>query len=411
MFARRTALASGLACAIATATAQAAPPRSAVQIVDEIDRLVRARFYAPELLGSRGWDQAVRDAREAIATAPASQRTEILTRLVASLGSSHTDYLPRDDPRYAQLIAIFEGFLGKKNDQCPDHTRLPPLPVTVPDIGVWWRQIDGRWFVGGVVDGGPAGPAGLLLGDEVATADGRAFQPVTAFAAGPGHPVQLGVRREQGGALRTISVAPRRVRPQVAFREAIGASAHLVEHGAAKVAYIRVWSWAGLEMQDALEEAIDKLNAQHPTGFVIDLRDGWGGAQPDFLRIFDTHVPVIGFTPRGGTLISVDRHIHVPAAVLINDGSHSGKEVVAYGIKKHHLARLVGERTGGAVLAGSAYCLSDGSAMYLASGAVTIDGEIVEGVGVAPDIAVPFDLRYAAGRDRQLDAALAALGV
>jgi C-terminal processing protease CtpA/Prc len=33
----------------------------------------------------------------------------------------------------------------------------------------------------------------------------------------------------------------------------------------------------------------------------------------------------------------------------------------------------------------------------------------LEGRGVTPDIVVPFDLRYAAGRDPQLDAALAFL--
>jgi carboxyl-terminal processing protease len=48
--------------------------------------------------------------------------------------------------------------------------------------------------------------------------------------------------------------------------------------------------------------------------------------------------------------------------------------------------------------------------LYLASAAVTVDGDVLEGKGVAPDVAVPFDLRYAAGRDPQLEAALRALG-
>jgi len=61
-------------------------------------------------------------------------------------------------------------------------------------------------------------------------------------------------------------------------------------------------------------------------------------------------------------------------------------------------------------VAGGVYCLDDGAVLYLASAAVTIDGEVLEGKGVAPDVTVPFDVRYAAGRDRQLDAALEALG-
>jgi carboxyl-terminal processing protease len=40
---------------------------------------------------------------------------------------------------------------------------------------------------------------------------------------------------------------------------------------------------------------------------------------------------------------------------------------------------------------------------------VSIDGERLEGKGVAPSIEVPFDLRYAAGRDPQLDKAVEVL--
>jgi carboxyl-terminal processing protease len=381
--------------------APAAPP----DIVAQIDALVRSRFYAPAVLPQRGWDAAVREARAALIGAGAARRTEILSRLVARLATSHTDYVPPDSPRYAQLLSIFDEILPRATDRCPDLSKLPPLPVEVPDVGVWWTQHGDRWFVGGVLDGGPARAAGLVLGDEVVTADGRAFQPVAAFAGKPGK-VALAVRRSSAGALRTVAVEPRRVRPQAAFRDAIGASARIIEHRGARIAYVRVWSWAGADMQDALEDAISVLNGKRPTGFVIDLRDGWGGASPDYLRIFDPRIPVIEFVERDGTRGRTDRHIHAPAVVLINGGSRSGKEVIAYGVKKHHLAKLVGERTGGAVVAGGIYCLDDGALLYLASSAVTIDGEVLEGKGVEPDLTVAFDVRYAAGRDRQLEAAL-----
>lgn len=403
------------ALALTTAHADPAPALSTNVVgrraLDQIDRLVRTRFYAPALLPQRGWDQSVREARGLLATATASERSEILSRLVASLGTSHTEYFAPDDPRHAQIVSIFGDNPSALKDHCPDLSKLPRLPIEVPDVGVWWTRIDGRWFVGGVVDGGQAQRAGILLGDEVVTADGRAFQPVAAFAAGPGRTVQLGVRRNPGDSLRTIGVQPERVRPQAAFRKAIADSARIIERGAARIAYVRVWSWAGLAMQDAIEDAIDELNHKQPTGFVIDIRDGWGGASPDYLRIFDTRIPVIAFTDRDGHGDRTDKHIHVPTAMLINGGSHSGKEVIAYGVKKHGLAKLVGERTGGAVVAGSVYCLDDGAVLYLASAAVTIDGEVLEGKGVSPDVAVPFDIRYAAGRDRQLDATLEALGV
>jgi len=403
-------IALALALVLATAAHGDPVPAKPAEILEQIDRLVRTRFYAPELLPQRGWDQAVGEARAALATAPAGRRSEIFARLVARLATSHTEYIAPDNPRYAQILSIFGDGLASAKDRCPDPSKLPPLPIEVPDIGVWWTRLDGHWFVGGLIGDGPAKLAGLVLGDEVVTANGRAFQPVGAFAAEPGTKVTLGFRRNRGEALRTLTVEPRHVKPQVAFRSAIASSARILERGSARIAYVRVWSWAGADMQDALEDAISELNQEHPTAFVLDIRDGWGGASPDYLRIFDARVPVIEFVDRDGHGQRIDRHIHVPAAVLINSGSRSGKEAIAYGVKKHQFAKLVGERTGGAFVAGGIFCLDDGAVLYLASAAVTIDGDVLEGKGVAPDVAVPFDLRYAAGRDLQLEAALHALG-
>jgi carboxyl-terminal processing protease len=160
---------------------------------------------------------------------------------------------------------------------------------------------------------------------------------------------------------------------------------------------------------DGLEGVLvdPEQRSSRPTAFVLDLRDGWGGASPDYLRIFDRDIPVLKSTTRDGTLYVNDSHIRVPATVLINRGSRSGKEIIAYGIKKHRLARLVGETTGGAVLPGSPLCLDNGSILYLASSKLTVDDEVLEAKGVEPDEVVPFDLRHAAGRDPQLEAALA----
>jgi len=37
---------------------------------------------------------------------------------------------------------------------------------------------------------------------------------------------------------------------------------------------------------------------------------------------------------------------------------------------------------------------------------LTVDGEVLEGRGVAPDVVVPFDVRYSDGEDPQLERAL-----
>ena len=70
---------------------------------------------------------------------------------------------------------------------------------------------------------------------------------------------------------------------------------------------------------------------------------------------------------------------------------------------------VVGTRTAGAVVGGSPTVIRPGMLLYIAVLDVLIDGERLEGRGVEPDIAVPFELPYANGADPQLDAALEAL--
>lgn len=56
-------------------------------------------------------------------------------------------------------------------------------------------------------------------------------------------------------------------------------------------------------------------------------------------------------------------------------------------------------------MGGEPFCLQDGALLYLAGEDVRVDGHRLEGVGVAPDIEVPFDIRYADGQDPQLEKA------
>jgi carboxyl-terminal processing protease len=374
--------------------------------LETIDRTVREHFYSPAVLVERHWEDHVAAARRELAAKP-SDRAGVLERLVASLRTSHTEYIAPTSPRYASILSVFDPVLQKPSPRCPDLGKLPPLPAQSDDIDVWWKRIDDHWFVGGVLEGGIAEHAGLLLGDEVVLADGRPFSPVESFAGKAGQAVTLSVRRSAGAPLVQVVATPRRIAPQDAYRDALRASARVIERAGARVGYVHVWSWAGDAMQEELEDAIDRLNQKGVTHFILDIRDGWGGAAPPYIRVFDRNVPVFEAEMRDGKRYKRDAQIRVPAVLLINAGSRSGKEGIAYAVKQHRLATLVGERTGGSVLPGSLFCLDDGAVLYLAVGALTVDGERLEGRGVTPDREVPFDVRYAAGRDPQLDEAMA----
>jgi len=203
-----------------------------------------------------------------------------------------------------------------------------------------------------------------------------------------------------------MQIAPRTSKPIAELQQATEDSWRLIERRGRHVAYLRIWAWSSLEIQQTVLDSLAKSNSAAADAFILDLRDGWGGASPSYLGLFSRDVPVLEAVDREGKKEPFDFQIRKPAVLLINGGSRSGKEPVAYGAKKHHLARLVGERTAGAVTFGQPICLSDGSLLYLAVADARVDGERLEGRGVSPDVEVPFDVRYAGGKDPQLERAL-----
>ena len=107
-----------------------------------------------------------------------------------------------------------------------------------------------------------------------------------------------------------------------------------------------------------------------------------------------------------GAETTVDSQWRKPAVYLVNAFSRRGKELLAFGARKYRLATVMGERTPGKTLGGRLFPLSNGDMLFLAVQSCRIDGVDLEGGGVTPDIEVPFDLRYCAGRDAQLEKAL-----
>jgi carboxyl-terminal processing protease len=372
-------------------------------LIDEIAGIVGQNFYSPARLEQMGWRAAVLRAHEEFAaTHAAAERAAVLRKLVASLKTSHTAYYPRADPAYWDLASLFEPVLQRV---CSKEL-TPGFPIARDEIGVFWKQVEAEWFIGGVFVGGPADTAGLKLGDRIVAADGQPFSPVEAFAGRAGKTVSLQVQRVPGGSPISVLVTPRSTRPQEQLRQATADSWRIIEHKGRRIAYIHVWSWATIEFQKVVLDAIAKSNAAAVDGFILDVRDGWGGAQGNYLGIFWRDVPLLECITRDGKTQLIDQQIRRPAVLLVNGGTRSGKETIAYGAKKHGLARLVGERTAGAYTFGRPFCLSDGSLLLLAVSDARVDGDRLEGRGVAPDVEVPFDFRYAAGKDPQLARAL-----
>jgi C-terminal processing protease CtpA/Prc len=186
-------------------------------------------------------------------------------------------------------------------------------------------------------------------------------------------------------------------------------SARIIAANGVKIGYIHVWSYAGAQYQQLLERELSTGRLKEADALVWDLRDGWGGAEPEYLHLFTGRAPVMTLINRDGRKSAANVSWRKPVAMLINGGTRSGKEILAYGFREYGIGEVIGTRTAGAVLAGRAYLLSDGSLVLLAVADVLVDSRRLEGAGVTPTIPVPFPLAYAQGRDPQLDRAVEVL--
>ena len=374
---------------------------------DQVWQLVRDRFYDPKLHGLDWQAMRARYRPQALAAGSREEAAAAINAMLSELGASHTHYYTPEEPAYYQLADIFVGAL--------EHRGLERVfqrgEIAYPGIGAFTEtDAQGRAFVTGVIEAAPAHSAGVLVGDEILSADARPFRPVDSFRGKVGVPVSLQIRRASDAAPIAVAVTPADLHPEAMFLEGLKASARVIRAGNnARIGYVRVWSYASRRYQSTLEEIVSEGALKDADALIWDLRGGWGGAQPQYLDLFNPRAPTMQVKDRNGETGLVDFKWRKPVAMLINQGTRSGKEVLAYGFKEYRLGELIGQRTEGAVLAATAFLIGDDGLLLLAVEDVLVDGQRLEGVGVQPTIEVKFDSRYAAGADPQLDRAVQVL--
>ena len=375
--------------------------KRAAALFDEVWQTVRDRFYDRKMHGL-DWDAiGARHRPEAISAGTDRELADRINAMLAELGASHLGYYTPAETAYYDLADIFARSLRHQI-----KTTFPSGEVSYVGIGLFTRRIEGQIFVTGVLDGMPADKAGLKVGDEIVDVEGDPYEPIRSFEDKSGRKVALTIRRERGGAPQQVFVTPQRIYPNKGFLEAMRVSARVIDHAGARIGYIHVWSYARADYQDLLAQLISTGPLKDADALIWDLRDGWGGADPAYLDIFNRQAPTMITTDRDGDRHVVNARWRRPAAVLINGGTRSGKEVLAYGFKKYGYGDVMGTRSSGALLAGSAFLLANGGLLLVPVADVSLDGERIEGVGVTPTIEVERPIPYSAGADPQLEKAL-----
>ena len=383
--------------------ATAAASSSVIATFDDVWRTVRDRFYDPQLHGL-DWsavrkrylpDAAQATSEEALAT--------VINRMLSELHASHTHYYTPDEPEYYQLADIFAAALRRRGLE----RAFPGGRVSYPGIGILSRSdAGGGSIVTGVIEGTPAQHAGLFAGDQIISADGALFQPVQSFRGKVGVKVVLALRR--AGTVMQVPVTPVDIEPNGMFLDGMKASARIVRANGRRIGYVHVWCYAGYAYQRELERLLSEGPLHDADALIWDLRDGWGGAIPQYLDLFNARAPTMQLTNRSGASEFEDVKWRKPVAMLVNGGTRSGKEVLAYGFRKYRLGEVIGTRTEGAVLAATAFLIGAGL-LLLAVEDVLVDGERLEGVGVAPTIEVEFGTLSRDSGDPQLKRAVAVL--
>jgi C-terminal processing protease CtpA/Prc len=366
-----------------------------VAIMNQIGGIVRREFFDPSALGP--FNEAESRFKE---LAAGGRLTQASSGWLATLDASHTGRFTPDQIDYYELAEVFHRGIRNMDELFP-----PDGDVTYPGIGMVPRTIKGKLFVAYVYDNGPAARSRVMVGDEIVSVDDEPYAAIASFQGKVGETVTLKLRRAAEAAPFAISVPVERLQPRDVFLDAIRSSARIIEKDGRRIGYLRLWAFAFSEVEDLVIELLASGPISDAEGLVLDMRGRWGGAPADATDLFVGRSPTVKMTDRDGDEHVAHARWRKPIIGIIDEGSRSGMEILAHGLKRAGVP-LVGTNTAGAVVAGRAFKLRDNSLLEVAVLDVHVDGARLEAKGVPPDVEVPFDIRYAAGADPQLDRAL-----
>lgn len=421
--------------AIAQRTEQASSTPPAVPVEPERRAIVEAvvagieqSFLDPEKLARLEFRKLADAAWPDIASAPSmADAVTRINRLLARLETSHTQVFTPDDPEFTILSDVFSP------PASPDTWAAPPLMASG---GFFTARIDGRDHVTAVLEGSPAIAADILVGDEIVSIDGAPYHPVRSLRGRAGSSVDINIRRTKDGPVEIRRVRIVTLQPSKAFDAAMQSSARVIERGGKRIGYIHVWHMIAPE---ALNQALARIDGSRATyrtseggiaahitsdgslvslpldALIVDNRVKIGGRSSVVERFLETLLgPRGGFTQQTGRdprrrPTHAARSFKGRSVMLIDGGTRSAAELFAQGYKNEDLGPLFGTRTAGAVSGAQIKHLPGGLILYVAVQRVTINGQSLEGVGVAPTREIARPIPYSAGADPVLDSAIAHL--
>jgi carboxyl-terminal processing protease len=381
--------------------------KSEIKVFDQVWQTVNDNFYDPNFNGV-DWKNIRQKYKPQITQAKSSEEVAaVINQMLSQLRTSHTHFYTQNEPAYYQLLGVF---LPRSTELKKQFQKFFPTgKVEYTGIGVATKDINGKIFVSAIFDGSPAAKSDLKVGDQILSVDGKPYHPIQSFVGKAGQKVKLLIQRTVlSNSQQEIAIAPQILNAITMFLDAQQASIQLIEREGKKIGYVHIWANAADSNQQQLQDELIFGRLKDADGLVLDLRDGWGGGEIGYLNIFTAKSgPSVTSVPRDGKRYTYQYQWKKPVVMLVNDGSRSSKEILAFAFQQHRIGQVIGSKTTGAVVAGRPFIMEDGSLLYVAVANVFLnEKQRLEGKGVTPDISVPFSLEYAKGADPQKQRAI-----
>ncbi|XGV86339.1 MAG: carboxyl-terminal processing protease CtpC [Limnothrix sp. BL-A-16] len=341
------------------------------EVIDEVWQIVD-RLYVDGTFNQVDWQAVRQDYLNRDYTQPEAAYKAI-REMLEKLGDPYTRFMDPDEFRNMQIDT--SGELTGVGLQLGEDKKTKELVVVSP------------------IDGSPAAKAGILSKDKILTIDGKSTkgmdinQAVKLIRGPVGTTVVLTLQRGDRTMTYTIERARIELHP-VSFSER-------PKDGTAPIGYIRLTQFSANAATE-MREAIQKLESQNVSGYVLDLRSNPGGllyASIDIARMWMNEGAIVSTVDRNG---ETDRQqanrtalTGKPLVVLVDGGSASASEILSGALQDNKRAVLIGTKTFGKGLVQSVRNLGDGSGMAVTVAKyLTPSGRDINKHGIDPDIKV-----------------------
>ncbi len=342
------------------------------ELVDEVWQIVDKQ-YVDGTFNQKDW-RAIR--KQYVVQKNYTSKEEVyksIRLMLKNLGDPYTRFM--DPKEFRDLQVETSGQLIGVGIQLSQNEKTKKLEVIAP------------------IEDTSASKAGILSKDIITKIDGKSTAGMDVNQA-----VQL-IRGKEGTTVKlTIQRDNRQVLEFNLLRQQI--EIHPVEakyrpKELGGIGYIRLKQFSA-NASSEMGAAIQKLESQGATGYVLDLRSNPGGllyGAIDIARMWMDDGKIVSTVNRQGTgdISSANRTAITkkPLVVLVDGGSASASEILSGALQDNKRAQLVGMKTFGKGLVQSVRPLSEGAGM-----AVTIakyytpSGKDINHAGIKPDVEV-----------------------